>query len=110
MQEGTFRLIYNAETLKSLNYPSTIHSSLYCNLKNLEILKNFRGCRSGKAVKDKLKVKRRSIPAHYQSCELKRYASKNSRKRNASNLKNDSQPILKEIKENMKHSVLKWQI
>ena len=84
MQEGTFKHTYNAKTLKSLNHSLTIPKTLHCNLKNLQILKCFRGCRGGKAVKRKLN--RWNIPTYYQPCELKRHASKNSRKRNTSNL------------------------
>ena len=51
----------NARTLKDLNCPLTITKNLYCDLKNLDILNPFRGCRSGKSVKCKLKA--RNTPA-----------------------------------------------
>ena len=54
-KKGASRCVYNARTLKDLNCPSTITKNVYCDLKNLDILKPFRGCRSGKSVKYKLK-------------------------------------------------------
>lgn len=44
MEKDASRYVYNARTLKDLNCPSTITKNLYCDLKNLDILKPFRGC------------------------------------------------------------------
>lgn len=89
-KKGASRCVYNARTLKDLNCPSTITKNVYCDLKNLDILKPFRGCRSGKSVKCKLKARKLNIQTHHQRCELKLHASKSTRNRksNALNLVN----------------------
>ena len=70
-----------ARTLKDLNCPSTITKNVYCDFKNLDILKPFRGCRSGKSVKCNLKARKLNIQTHHQRCELKLHASKSTRPR-----------------------------
>lgn len=85
MQELITSRPYSAKALRNSDRSPTISGELYSYLKDLNILKTYRGCRSGKLVKEKLKVKKMNKfniqTGELQRSELKSYASKNIRKR-----------------------------